>query len=177
MWAADPPNAVVPSRRKTSASSFTSRVASAVRRANERRRPPRAERAARGTSTSPSALRVPSPEPLRDEHGDLRGRDGDRDVDEKQNRSQPGQQADEEQSPEYDLDDAHEGGAHLRNRNGDVLKAPDAECRRKEKLLDPLGQEDGADENAYEHVCGCAAPVACEAKQGVQSLRCGGARH
>ena len=76
---------------------------------------------------------------------DLRRRDGDEHVDDERDRGEPRHEADEDQCPAGDLDDADERREHSGRGDADLREAPDTEGLGEEELLDALGDEDTAD--------------------------------
>ena len=84
------------------------------------------------------------PEATFREHRNLGRCDRNDDVDEEWYRCQPRHQPDDKEETATDLDATDERSRESRNRNPDSREAPDAQGNREEKLLDALGEKDGA---------------------------------
>src|ERR1017187_8076709 len=81
------------------------------------------------------------PEAFTEPQGNLRGCNGNADVDDQRNRRQPRDQPEQEQRSKDDFHDPNKGSRKAGSGNADARETSDAKSFRKEKLLYALGEE------------------------------------
>ena len=86
------------------------------------------------------------PESLFEQHRNLRGGNGDRNIDEQGHGGKGRKEAGNQKRAAANLHHANERPGELRNGNTDLRKASRAEGGREEKFLNAFGKEDPADE-------------------------------
>jgi hypothetical protein len=85
------------------------------------------------------------PESLLQQHWNLRARDCHKHIDDHGNRSQPAQKTNQKEESTQDLAATYKWRHHLGPGNSDLDEPTDTEFHRKQKLLNPLGEEDRTD--------------------------------
>lgn len=90
------------------------------------------------------------PDSAMEEHGNFRRGDRNADVDQQRDGRPTREEPDKDEQAEKDFHDPDEGGQNVGLRDADFREPSDSQCGWEQELLDSLGQEYPADENADE---------------------------